>query len=79
MNLTYSVEQQMRVGDKRGFETVLKSLNITYSDYKPIPMAGSIYLFDCSVPKESVLPDFISEGIPEFIESHYFLSNGESK
>ena len=54
------------------FAEVCSELGITYERMKGTPMAGKVYLYNCNVPEDVVLPRYWNYGIDSFILNQYF-------
>jgi hypothetical protein len=61
--------------DTRHFDEVCRELGITYECVKGIAVAGKVYLYNCKVPEDVVLPKYWSYGIDRFILNHYFCGS----
>lgn len=58
--------------DTRHFDDICRELGVTYSRMKGIAMTGKVYLYNCKVPDDVVLPKYWSYGIDDFILNQYF-------
>lgn len=58
--------------DARHFNDICNELGITYECMKGVAIAGKVYLYNCKVPDDVVLPKYWSYGIDSFILNKYF-------
>lgn len=58
--------------DDRHFDEVCREIGITYERMKGIAIAGKVYLYNCKIPGDVVLPKYWIYGIDSFILNQYF-------